>query len=103
MRLTNLIIAVISIICFFGIWFVGLLAHELTHVIQSETPVSICYDFQQSTFSHVEHKSNLSEGEWDKFNAYTEKWAKITDDMIGYLASFVYGVLLTLSKTKKKK
>lgn len=72
-------IAFIVILCIFGIAFISLLVHEGVHVIQSESPESICYDMQQNSLMHIE--VNLSDynssEEFKGFVSYTEKWGRI--------------------------
>lgn len=79
----------------FGIFFVGLLAHEGTHVIQSKSPQSICYDMQQKTFMSVSHEYDDKE-EYKDFVTYTEKWAVIVTNIVAMGLTIALGVLINL-------
>ena len=83
------------VLSLFGILFVSLLAHEGTHVLQSKSPESICYNMQQRTFASVSHNYHTEE-EFEKFRLYSEKWADIITTIITIGLSTTLGVLISL-------
>lgn len=67
----------------FGIFFLSLFIHEGFHIIESEEPVSVCYDFGKDSIAHVNAKGFKTDGE---FFAYY------------FQTMFVLGCLLYLIK-----
>ena len=91
----KLLFGFMSILSLFGIFFVSLLAHEGTHIIQSKSPQSICYNMQQKTFMSVEH-SGYENNKFKEFVSYSEKWANIVYTTIIMGLSVILGILINL-------
>ena len=71
----------------------GLLAHEMVHVIQLEKPMSICWSMQEDHFMVVfADTSGLSTEEIEAFRLYTEKWATIAMESLWIIFGFLLGV-----------
>ncbi len=86
------IIPFVIFLSVFGILFLGLLAHEAIHILQSKSPQSICYDMQQDTFMSIHHNpEDFADEELQDFKTYTEKWAAIVSILVLIMLSFALG------------
>ena len=90
---SNILFIFMFALSLFGIFFVGLLGHEATHVLQSKSPESICYNMQQDSFMSVIHKGKISE----EFRTYTEKWAIIIQIIAEISLSIILSVLISIA------
>lgn len=87
-----ILFSVLIVLSFFGVVFVGLLAHEGVHVLQSKQAYSVCYDFQQDSLMHVQ----VLESSIDGFRDYTEKWGYMVQLIIYLGIPFILGCGVTI-------
>ena len=72
--LFTLSVIIVIYLGFSGIFFNGLLLHELIHIVQSPNPQDLCYSIGTKYFMYVSHNiSNIEEIK--AFQSYSEKWA----------------------------
>lgn len=111
------LIVPVCVCALFGVFFIGLLAHEYTHVIQSPKATSICYDFNQITWMHVNHdtqeicgreyykNSAICQQKFSSFEIWTERWAHviglITEGLGFVLIGLLLGYLIAITCTSK--
>lgn len=94
-----LFFSLITTFILLGIFFSSLLLHEGIHIIQLGKPESICYDFQQATFMHIENdfSDEVYSGkiDYEKDITFFEKIAVISQYMfiiiIGLGIGFIFG------------
>jgi len=87
----------ITIILIFGIIFIGLIVHEVTHIIQVKNPTSICYDMKYETFAHIEYTIPPSELDRDiRLENYREKQANLIEMLIKTSLAVMVGFILNI-------
>lgn len=93
----------VGLLAIMGIIFTTLLAHEYTHVLQSKSPTSICYDMQQQSFMHVKHDITAYQTieNFKEFATFSEKSARIVEQLVGYLTAILAGIGMTYVLMKK--
>jgi hypothetical protein len=92
----------------FGIIFISLGLHEMTHVLQSSKANEICYDFNQPSLMHVSHdvfafgsNGDSAKENFTRFVEKTERDAHLIENGIGYLLALLFGASVA-SVSKKK-
>lgn len=87
------VVVLLSVFAIIGSFFSTIVFHEVTHVYQSNNPLSLSYDMLQPTFTHVLHdvKSWENNNAFINFVKHTEFSADLTQEFFGYIMSFLIG------------